>query len=185
MINPDTPSAWRKDIDVMFDSKDLQTRVKNLALAICKEYEENTELCVVGILKGSVPFLADLIKCIELPLHVEFMGISSYGDDTKSSGVVQITSDLTKSIEGKDVLIVEDIVDTGLTIQYLLDNLSSRKPKSLKVCTLLDKPSGRKCQVDVDFVGFEIPDAFVIGYGLDFAGKYRNLPFIGTYHGPV
>ena len=185
MINTDTPKDWRKDVKVMFTADELHTRISNLANTICAEYPDTTELCVIGILKGSVPFLADLIRYMELPLHLEFMGISSYGDDTKSSGVVQITSDLTKSIEGKDVLIVEDIVDTGLTIQYLKDNLSSRRPKSLKVCTLLDKPSGRKCEVDVDFIGFEIPDAFVIGYGLDFAGKYRNLPFIGTYHGPV
>lgn len=185
MIDPNQPSEWRNDVKVMFSADELQTRIAALAQTISAEYPAGTELCVVGILKGSVPFLADLIRHVELPLHLEFMGISSYGDDTKSSGVVQITSDLTKSIEGKDVLIVEDIVDTGLTIQYLKDNLSSRRPNSLKICTLLDKPSGRKCEVDVDFTGFEIPDAFVIGYGLDFAGKFRNLPFIGTYHGPV
>ena len=138
MIDPNKEIEWRKDVKVMFSAEELHARISALAKTICAEYPANTELCVIGILKGSVPFLADLIRYMELPLHLEFMGISSYGDDTKSSGVVQITSDLTKSIEGKDVLVVEDIVDTGLTIQYLKDNLSSRRPNSLKVCTLLD-----------------------------------------------
>ena len=111
------------------------------------------------------------------------MGISSYGEGTKTSGIVQITSDLTSSIEGKDVLIVEDIVDTGLSMNYLCENFATRKPKSVKICSLLDKPGNRKIPIDVDYVGFEIPNLFVVGYGLDLAGHYRNLPYVGVYHG--
>lgn len=137
---------------------------------------------VVGILKGCFVFFADLVRALDLPVRTEFIGISSYGDDTKSSGVVQITADLTHSIEGEHVLLVEDIIDTGLTMRYLLDNFATRKPKSLEVCTLLHKPSNQKIEVPIDYIGFTIPDKFVIGYGLDYANIYRNLPFIGVYN---
>jgi hypoxanthine phosphoribosyltransferase len=178
------PAPWRTDVRVMYDETVLQARVKELGEQITQEYE-GKELCIVGILKGSFPFMADLMRHIDLPLICEFIGISSYGDDTKSSGVVQITADLTSPIEDTHVLIVEDIIDTGLTMRYLLDNFATRKPSSVKVCTLLEKPENNEVKVPIDYVGFQIPNEFVIGYGLDFAGKFRNLPFIGVYHGSV
>jgi len=138
---------------------------------------------VVGVLKGSFIFLADLVRAIELPITTEFIGIASYGNETKSSGVVQITSDLTKPIDGKHVIVVEDIIDTGLTIDYLLENLSTRHPASVKVCALLHKPDRTVKKVPIDYLGFTIPNQFVVGYGLDFAQRYRNLPFIGLVEG--
>lgn len=179
----DISTEWRKDTEVLYSAEKIAERIKELGREIASSYEAGTELCVVGVLKGSVLFFADLIRAIELPAHCEFIGISSYGDATKSSGVVKITSDLTHSIEGRHVLIVEDIVDTGLTMQYLLKNFETRSPASVKVCTLLDKPVTRKVEVPIHFTGFECPDAFVVGYGLDYVGKFRNLPFIGVYHG--
>jgi hypoxanthine phosphoribosyltransferase len=124
--------------------------------------------------------MADLCRHIRLPLKCDFFGVSSYGEDTRSSGVVRITSDLKRPVEGEDVLVVEDIVDTGLTIRYLIDNLSTRRPRSLKVCTLLDKPARREVQVPIDYVGFTIENLFVVGYGLDYQGRYRNLDFVGV-----
>jgi hypoxanthine phosphoribosyltransferase len=135
---------------------------------------------VVGILKGCFVFMADLVRRIDLPVTCQFLGISSYGSATSSSGVVQITSDMTESIENKDVLIVEDIIDTGLTMRYLLDNFATRKPKSLRICCLLEKPDNAAIKVPIDYVGFRIPNAFVVGYGLDLAGYYRNLPYVGV-----
>ena len=176
-------TEWRKDTDVLYSQTTIAERVAELGQEITLSYEPGTELCVVCVLKGSILFYADLVRAIEQPLHCEFIGISSYGDATKSSGVVKITSDLTHSIEGRHVLIVEDIVDTGLTMQYLLNNFATRNPASVKVCTLLDKPVTRKADVPIDFTGFDCPDAFVVGYGLDYAGKFRNLPFIGVYRG--
>ena len=178
-----TCTDWRKDTEVLYSKAKITARIEELGQEIASSYEPGTELCVVGVLKGSVLFFADLIRAIEQPLHCEFIGISSYGDATKSSGVVKITSDLTHSIESRHVLIVEDIIDTGLTMQYLLKNFETRGPASVKVCTLLDKPVTRKVEVPIHFTGFECPDAFVVGYGLDYAGKFRNLPFIGVYHG--
>ena len=169
----------------MISAKAIAARIEELAKEISQEYADTEQVVVIGLLRGSFVFIADLARELDLPVEVDFMEVSSYGNEMVSSREVRILKDLRGQIEGRDVLVVEDIVDTGLTIQYLKDNLSSRRPNSLKICTLLDKPSGRKCEVDVDFTGFEIPDAFVIGYGLDFAGKFRNLPFIGTYHGPV
>ncbi|MFP4597345.1 MAG: hypoxanthine phosphoribosyltransferase [Persicimonas sp.] len=134
---------------------------------------------VIGVLKGCFLFLADLVRCIDLDLSVDFLGLSSYGDSTKSSGVVRVTQDLSAPIEGEHVLIVEDIVDTGLTMKYLLENLQTRHPKSLSVCTLLHKPSGQDIEVPIAYKGFTIPNKFVIGYGLDYAELYRNLPYIG------
>jgi len=176
-------SKWRDNIDVLISAEEIAKRNQEVGKAITQTYAAGTELCVVGVLKGSFLFYADLVRHIDLPLHCEFIGISSYGDETKSSGVVKITSDLTNSIQGRDVLILEDIIDTGLTMQYLLENFETRKPASLRVCTLLDKPSSHKGLIPIDFVGFTCPDAFVVGYGLDYSSKLRNLPFIGVYHG--
>lgn len=176
-------SAWRDQIEVLMSAEAIAERNRELGEAITQSYPAGTELCVIGVLKGSFLFYADLIRHIELPLSCEFIGISSYGDETKSSGVVKITSDLTQSIQGRHVLILEDIIDTGLTMKYLLENFETRKPASIRVCTLLDKPSSHQGSVPIDFTGFTCPDAFVVGYGLDYAGKLRNLPFIGVYHG--
>ncbi len=164
---------------ILIDEEKLMKRVKELGAQITEDYKSK-DLFIIVILKGAVMFASDLIKEIKLPLAIDFMAVSSYGASTKSSGVVRIMKDLDEQIEGKDVLIVEDIVDTGLTLNYLFENLLSRKPRSLKVCCCLDKPSRRKTPVNVDYVGFNIPDEFVIGYGLDYAEKYRNLPFIGV-----
>lgn len=176
-------SKWRDNIDVLMSAEQIAQRNQELGKAITESYPAGTELCVVGVLKGSFLFYADLVRHIELPLHCEFIGISSYGNETKSSGVVKITSDLSTSIQDRDVLIIEDIIDTGLTMKYLLENFETRQPKSIKVCTLLDKPTSHKGIIPIDFTGFTCPDAFVVGYGLDYASKLRNLPFIGVYHG--
>jgi hypoxanthine phosphoribosyltransferase len=135
---------------------------------------------LVGVLKGAFVFVSDLARLIDLPLSVDFIGLSSYGEETESSGVVKITSDLTRPIEGKHVLIVEDIVDTGLTMRYLLDNFSTRRPASVKICALLQKPSRLRTRIPIQYLGFTVPDLFVVGYGLDAGEKYRNLPFIGA-----
>jgi hypoxanthine phosphoribosyltransferase len=164
--------------EILFNEADISRRVRELGQKITEDYQGKTPV-MVGILKGGVPFLADLIRVIDLPLEYDLMAVSSYGASTKSSGVVKILKDMDISIEGRDIVIVEDIVDTGLTLHYLLENLKSRRPNSLKVCTILDKPSQRKVQIQPDYNGFEIPNVFVVGYGLDYAEKYRNLPFIG------
>ena len=164
--------------EVLFDKEHIAKRVQDLGRVICRDYK-GKDLVLVGILKGGVPFLADLIRAIDLPLEYDLMAVSSYGASTKSSGAVKILKDLDMGIENRDVIIVEDIIDTGLTLHYLLENLRSRRPSSLKVATMLDKPSQRKMQIQPDYNGFEIPNVFVVGYGLDYAGKYRNLPYIG------
>lgn len=164
---------------VLISAEQVEKRVKELGQQLKEEYQ-GKELLVLGILKGSVIFLSDLIRAIELPLQVDFMAVSSYGKSTNSSGVVRILKDLDTDISGKHVLIVEDIVDTGLTMGYLVDILNSREPASLKICTFLDKPSRRESDIVPDYNGFEIPDEFVVGYGLDYAEKYRNLPYIGV-----
>jgi hypoxanthine phosphoribosyltransferase len=163
--------------NVMIKEEEIAERVKQLGKQLTEEYD-GKELLVVGILKGCMLFLSDLVRAIDLPLTMDFMVVSSYGTATKSSGVVRIIKDLEREIEGKDVLIVEDIVDTGLTLSYLVENFKTRNPKSVKVCCLLDKPDRRKAKVDIEYVGFEIPDEFVVGYGLDYAEVYRNLPFV-------
>ena len=176
-------TATQENIEVLYSSEQIKSRVEELGRQISEDYKDCKELVLIGILKGSIMFYADLARQLNLTVNCEFMGISSYGHDTKSSGIVQITSDLTASIEGKDVLIIEDIVDTGLTMNYLRENFTTRRPKSVRICSLLDKPSNRKIPIDVDYVGFEIPNLFVIGYGLDLASHYRNLPYVGVYHG--
>ena len=164
---------------VLIDEETLQKRVNELGKQITEDYRDK-DLFMICILKGGVVFASDLMKAIDLPLAIDFMAVSSYGSSTKSSGVVRIQKDLDQEIEGKDVLIVEDIIDTGLTLHYLIENLLSRKPASLKICCCLDKPERRKADIHVDYVGFNISDEFVIGYGLDYAEKYRNLPYIGV-----
>jgi len=148
-----------------------------LGKTISRDYS-GKYLVLIGVLKGSVIFIADLVRALEINVTFDFMAVSSYGCATQSSGVVKILKDLDTNIEGKDVLIVEDIIDSGLTLKYLIENLKTRNPASLKICTLLDKPTRRKAAIKIDYCGFQIPDAFVVGYGLDYAEKYRNYPAI-------
>ncbi|MFO0746612.1 MAG: hypoxanthine phosphoribosyltransferase [Myxococcota bacterium] len=168
----------RSDLAVLIDAETIQRRIAVMAEEISRDYAHK-DLALIGILKGSFVFLSDLARALSIECTVDFLGLSSYGHRTTTSGVVQITSDLTAPIEGRDVLVVEDIIDTGLTMRYLIENLSTRKPASLKVCTLLHKPSRTQVEVPMDYKGFTIEDHFVIGYGLDYADKFRNLPFIG------
>jgi hypoxanthine phosphoribosyltransferase len=159
----------------------IAARVVELGARITEDYREHgSELVLVGVMKGSVIFLSDLARTIDLPCQLDLIGIASYGDETKTSGVVQITSDLTRPIEGKHVIVVEDIVDTGLTVHYLLENLTTRHPRSVKVAALLHKPERSIQPVPIEYLGFTIPNEFVVGYGLDYAQRYRNLPFIGV-----
>ena len=164
---------------ILISEEQIQEKVRQLARQISEDYSNDEPLILVGILKGSFYFLADLSREIRVPVEIEFMQISSYGGDTESSGNVQILKDLDRDIKGINVLIVEDILDTGLTLDYLLRSLATREPKTLKVCALLDKAERRRIEVPVSYRGFEIPDEFVIGYGLDYDQAYRNLPFIG------
>ena len=169
-----------KDIEkVLYTEEQLKARVKELGAQITADYAGKTPL-VASVLRGSYVFMADLTRAIDLPLSVDFMAVSSYGSGTSSSGQVQILKDLSDSIDGKDLIIVEDILDSGNTLYYLLDVLRARRPASIKLCTLLDKPSRRIKPIQADYCGFTIPDAFIVGYGLDFAEKYRNLPYIGV-----
>lgn len=164
---------------VLVTEEELQKRIKELGAEITQDYA-GKRLLVIGILKGAVPFMADLIRNIKLPMAYDFMAVSSYGADTHSSGVVRILKDLDRGIEGYHVLITEDIVDTGLTLNYLKAVLAGRNPLSTKVVTLLDKPARRKVDLKPDYCGFTIPDEFVVGYGLDFDEQYRNLPYVGV-----
>ncbi len=163
---------------VMISEEEISKKVKELASKIEKDFK-GEELLVVGILKGASVFVADLIRNINLDVNIDFMSVSSYGNSTESSGTIKILKDLDVDIEGKNVLIVEDIIDSGLTLSNLVDTLKTRNPKSLKLCTLLDKPQRRKVDMHVDYVGFVIEDKFIVGYGIDYAEKYRNLPYIG------
>jgi hypoxanthine phosphoribosyltransferase len=165
--------------EILVQADDLQHRVRQLGEEITRDYA-GKDLLLVGVLKGAVFFLSDLMRHIEVPCEVDFMAVSSYGSSTDSSGVVRILKDLDAPLEGRHVLIVEDIVDSGLTLQYLLRTLEPRKPASLEVCALLTKPERRKIDLPARYVGFEIPDRFAIGYGLDYAERYRNLPYVAT-----
>ena len=165
--------------EVLVSAEDLQRRVTELGREISRDYAGRS-LLLVGVLKGAVFFLSDLMRFIDIPVEVDFMAVASYGSATDSSGVVRILKDLDAAIEGRDVLIVEDIVDSGLTLQYLMRNLGSRNPRTLEVCALLTKPERRKVDLPTRYVGFEIPDRFVVGYGLDYAERYRNLPFVAV-----
>lgn len=169
-----------QDIErVLFSEEALAERIHALAEEINRDYEGKAPM-LISVLRGSYVFMADLTRRITLPCTVDFMSVSSYGKGTKSSGQVQITKDLSDDIEGHDIIVVEDILDSGNTLSYLLEILKARKPSSVKLCTLLDKPDRRVKEVHVDYVGFTIPDEFVVGYGLDYAEKYRNLPYIGV-----
>lgn len=165
--------------DVLYSEEDIARKVGEIADRITKDYE-GKELLIIGVLKGANVFMADLIRKIDNPLSMDFIAASSYGHLTQSSGVVKIIKDLDYSIEDKHVLIVEDIIDSGLTLHYLYNNFLSRMPASLEIVSLLDKPERRKVDIDVKYVGFQIPDEFIVGYGIDFAEKYRHLPYIGT-----
>lgn len=164
--------------EILLTEEEIQVRIRELGAAISEEYQDLFPL-VVGVLKGAMPFMSDLIKRIDTHLEMDFMDVSSYGNEMVSSGEVKIIKDLNTSVEGRDVLIIEDIIDSGLTLKYLVDLLRYRKAKSVKVVTLLDKAEGRKVDLKPDMVGFTVPDEFVVGYGLDYAERYRNLPYIG------
>jgi hypoxanthine phosphoribosyltransferase len=170
---------------VLLSEEDIQARVNELGQLIGDEYREHIgddgqDLLLVTVLKGAVMFVSDLARAIPLPTQLEFMAVSSYGSSTSSSGVVRILKDLDRDINERDVLIVEDIVDSGLTLKWLLRNLATRRPRSLKVCTLLRKPDAVRVDLDLDYVGFDIPNEFVVGYGLDYAERYRDMRYIGT-----
>jgi hypoxanthine phosphoribosyltransferase len=172
VIHPDIES-------VLLSEEQVQSRIHELGAEISRDYEGRSVL-LVAVLRGAALFIADLARGITVPVELDFMAVSSYGSSTKSSGVVRILKDLDEQIEDRDVLVVEDILDTGLTLKYLLKNLASRKPASLEVVTLLSKEGKRRVPITCKYVGFDVPDEFVVGYGLDFAEKYRNLPYIGV-----
>jgi hypoxanthine phosphoribosyltransferase len=165
--------------EILVQADELNERVRSLGRQVTEDYE-GRDLILIGVLKGAVFFLADIMRAIDLPVEVDFMAVASYGSATDSSGVVRILKDLDISIQDRHVLIVEDIVDSGLTLQYLMRNLGAREPASLEVCALLTKPERRKVDVPIRYVGFEIPDRFAIGYGLDHAERYRNLPYVAS-----
>jgi hypoxanthine phosphoribosyltransferase len=164
--------------EVLISDQDIRKRTEELGRQITEDYRGKDPL-LICILKGGLMFLADLMRAIDLPLEIDFIAVSSYGDSTESSGVVRILMDLERNIQGRHVLIVEDIIDTGRTLSYIIENLRTRGPASIRVCTLLDKPARRELEIPIDYVGFTIPDKFVIGYGLDYGEIYRNLPFVG------
>ena len=166
-------------INVLISEADVDKRIQELGDQISKDFE-GKEIHLICVLRGGSFFMCELAKRITVPVSLDFMSVSSYGNDTKSSGAVKIVKDLDDSIQGKDVLVVEDIIDAGRTLSYLLEMLKDRKPNSLKLCTLLDKPDRRVVDVNIDYTAFQVPDEFVVGYGLDYAQKYRNLPYIGV-----
>lgn len=170
------------NLETLISEEDIQRRIQELGAQISKEYE-GKEIIMLCVLKGGVMFMTDLAKRVTVPMKMEFMAVSSYGNEYKSTGVVKIVKDLDEPIDGKDVLIVEDIIDSGRTLSYLKNILIGRNPRSIKICTLLDKPEQRVVDVDVEYVGFTIPDSFVIGYGLDYQQFYRNLPYIAVNNG--
>ncbi|WP_206831463.1 hypoxanthine phosphoribosyltransferase [Alicyclobacillus fructus] len=163
---------------ILFDEETLQAKVAEMGATLSRDYAGKTPL-LICILKGAALFMADLVKRIDVPVEIDFMAISSYGQSTKSSGAVRILYDLERPVEGRDVIIVEDIVDTGLTLAYLRDTMIRRQAASVKIVSLFDKPSGRKVDIQPDYYGFTVPDAFLVGYGLDYAERYRNLPYVG------
>lgn len=170
----------REDIDhILVNEEQLQDKIAQMGRQLSAEYT-GKELVLIGVLKGAIMFIVDLARAIDLPLTLDFMAVASYGASTETSGIVRILKDLDSSIEGKDVLIVEDIIDSGLTLNYILETLHARNPATLRVCSLLSKPARRRVDVPIDYICFEIPDEFVVGYGLDFNQIYRNLPFVGV-----
>ena len=177
-LGPD--HGYGPDIDhVLLSEQEIQDKITELAAEVARDYA-GREVLLVGVLKGAVLFMSDFARALQLPTQMEFMAVSSYGSSTSSSGVVRILKDLDRDIADKHVLVLEDIIDSGLTLSWLLKNLGSRRPASLEVCTLLRKPDAVKVEVPVRYVGFDIPNEFVVGYGLDYAERYRNLPFVGT-----
>jgi len=166
-------------IDILISETEIKARINHLAKEISQHFKDTEKLVVVGLLRGSFIFIADLVRCLNLPLEVDFITASSYGNDMESSRQVRILKDLETTIKDRDVLVVEDIIDTGHTLYQVMDILRTRQPASLKICTLLNKPSRREIAVDIDWVGFDIPDEFVIGYGIDYAQQGRNMPHIG------
>jgi hypoxanthine phosphoribosyltransferase len=168
--------------EILVQADELQHRIKEMAAEVSRDYK-GRDLLLIGVLKGAVFFLADLMRHLDIPCEVDFMAVASYGSSTDSSGVVRILKDLDAPLEGRNVLIVEDIVDSGLTLQYLMRTLEARGPASIEVCALLTKPDRRKVDMPARYVGFEIPDKFAIGYGLDYAERYRNLPYVATLTG--
>lgn len=183
-----SPPSWNRSPEPfaeLISAEAIAARVAELGAQITRDYAARAgdEIVVIGVLKGSVIFLADLVRHIAAPILVDFIGISSYGDATLSSGVVRITQDLSRPIEGKHIIVVEDIVDTGHTVHYLMENLATRRPASVALCSLLHKPDRSERAVTIDYLGFTIPNQYVVGYGLDIAQQYRNLPFIGYVQG--
>lgn len=175
-----------KDLtQVLLTEDQIQSRIGELAQQITRDYADTADLLLVGVLKGSVMFMVDLARALHRPLSMDFIAISSYGEATKTSGVVRVLKDLDTDIGGQHVLIVEDIVDSGLTLSYLRASLQRRNPASLRICALLNKPARREATVHVDYMGFDIPNEFVVGYGLDYAERYRNLPYIGVLNPDV
>jgi len=169
-----------KDIGtILLDEAEIKARILEMGAEIAADYGDKNPV-LIAVLKGSFIFMADLVRAMDMPSRIEFLGVSSYGDKTTTTGAVQITRDLDCDIEGRHVIVVEDILDSGLTLSYLISYLQNRKPASVEICTLLDKPERRKVEVDARYRGFTIPDAFVVGYGLDFAEQYRHLPYIGV-----
>lgn len=168
------------DPQPLLSAETIAARVRELGQQICRDYASVQELAVVSVLTGSFVFAADLVRAIDLPLSVDFLGVRSYGDETTTSGVVRLTHDLTRSITDKHVLLVEDIVDTGLTVRFLMDTFKMRAPRSLKLAALLHKPARSRVEVPIDYLGFTIEDVFVVGYGLDAGQRYRNLPYLGV-----
>ena len=182
MGDPSLSSGTGRIGETLIESERLHARVAELGAEISADYKDR-DLVMVGVLKGALIFMADLMRSLTVPCEIDLMAVSSYGSATDSSGVVRILKDLDTSVAGRDVLIVEDIVDSGLTLQYLMRTLEARKPASLEVCALLTKPERRKIETDARYIGFEIPDKFAIGYGLDYAERYRNLPYVAALTG--
>lgn len=172
-----------KRVEVMLGAQEIERRVRELGREIAEDYL-GKDLVLVGVLRGAFVFLADLARAIDLPLAIDFLGVASYGDETRSSGVVRMTSDLSLPIKGKHIVVVEDIVDTGLTARYLMKNLQTRQPASVALCSLLEKPMKNRSGIPIRYLGFSIPDQFVVGYGMDLAAVYRNLPYIGVLDAP-
>ncbi|MCR3760788.1 hypoxanthine phosphoribosyltransferase [Clostridium felsineum] len=169
----------REDIkEILLDEEKINDKVKELGKKISEDYKEK-DLILIGILKGSVVFMGNLVKYIDIPCAMDFMSVSSYGNATSTSGIVKVLKDLDSDVEGKDILIVEDIIDSGVTLKYLMGHMKGKKPNSIEIITLLNKPERRRVEIDVKYTGFIVPDYFLVGYGLDYAEKYRNLPYIG------
>ncbi|PJI08796.1 MULTISPECIES: hypoxanthine phosphoribosyltransferase [Clostridium] len=169
----------REDIkEVLLDEEKINEKVKELGKKISEDYK-GKDLLLVGILKGSVVFMGNLLKYIDIPCSIDFMSVSSYGNNTSTSGVVKVRKDLDSDVKGKDILIVEDIIDSGVTLKYLMGHIKEREPNSVEIITMLNKPERRKVEMDVKYTGFIVPDYFLVGYGLDYAEKYRNLPYVG------